>query len=314
MLVNGKWERKWDPVQQKDRKGRFVRQSSAFTSRINDHQDALQKGLRLYVAYICPWATRTLIARSLLGLENIVDVKVAEPFLGDFGWKFGSQLGSTHSAIENADYVHQLYTMTDEHYTGRATVPILWNISDKKIINNESADILRIFNEDLRPVHQSSIDLYPAKLANQIDDFNNSIYESVNNGVYKAGFASSQHAYEEAVNILFERLHQLESHFQINKYAVGGQLTESDIRLFVTLSRFDPAYYGLFKTNIKAISEYPALSSYLERLIQIDAFAENTRIDHIKAGYYSIKALNPSGIVPKGPNLLWHKYLSAEFG
>ncbi|NVD08748.1 glutathione S-transferase family protein [Vibrio sp. JPW-9-11-11] len=313
MLVNGQWERKWDPIQNKDSEGRFIRQSSAFTHRIDDAQAAVNKGLRLYVAYICPWATRTLIARSLLNLEDVIDVKIVEPVLTDFGWQFGgksdSTPGSTESGIDSVEYAHHLYTMTDDQYTGRATVPILWDSGDNKIINNESADILHILNEDLRPVHHSDINLYPVEMMSQIDEFNASIYDSLNNGVYRAGFASSQKAYDEAIVDIFARLEELEAHFANNDFAVGNQLTESDIRLFVTLVRFDVAYHGLFKTNIKAISDYPALSAYLDRLLQIEAFAKNTRVDHIKAGYYSITALNPSRIVPQGPHRDWFKYL-----
>lgn len=310
MLVKGQWKSKWNPVQKKDSEGRFIRQSSAFINRISNPQEAVERGLRLYVAYICPWATRTLIARSLLGLERTIDVKVVEPQLDDFGWQFGSFSGATHSGIEGVNFAHQLYTMTDDQYTGRATVPILWDISSGRIINNESSDILRILNDDLRPIHNASINLYPIELQMEIDAFNDSIYHSVNNGVYRAGFASSQQAYEEAMISLVERLNQLEQHFQSTDYAIGNQLTESDIRLFVTLVRFDVAYHGLFKTNIKSIARYPALSAYLRRLLKIEAFAKNTRIDHIKAGYYSIKALNPSRIIPKGPELDWFQYLS----
>ncbi|MEM8499727.1 MAG: glutathione S-transferase C-terminal domain-containing protein [Pseudomonadota bacterium] len=310
MLVNGNWQNKWEPVQKKDSAGRFIRQSSAFTHRVSNPTAAVSRGLRLYVAYICPWATRTLITRSLLGLEQAVDVKVVEPQLDDFGWQFGSFSGATHSGIEGVEFAHQLYTMTDKHYTGRATVPVLWDITNGRIINNESSEILRILNDDLRPIHNASVNLYPLDLQQDIDAFNDSIYDSVNNGVYRAGFASSQSAYEEAMNSLIERLDQLDQHFQKNEYAVGSQLTESDIRLFVTLVRFDLAYHGLFKTNIKSIADYPALSAYLVRLLKIDAFAKNTRVDHIKMGYYSIKALNPSRIVPQGPELDWFRYLS----
>lgn len=313
MLVNGKWQSKWEPVQKKDNEGRFIRQNSAFINRINNTQTAIEKGLRLYVAYICPWATRTLIARSLLGLEQSIEIKVVEPQLKDLGWQFGGKLdafpASTKSGIEGVEFAHQLYTKTDTKYTGRATVPILWDIQGDMIINNESADIVRIFNDDLRPIHNSAIDLYPTILQDEIDAFNDSIYDSVNNGVYRAGFASSQLAYDEAMVLLFDRLETLERHFQKHEYAVGDQLTESDIRLFVTLVRFDVAYHGLFKTNTKSIADFSALSAYLERLLKFDAFAKNTRVDHIKAGYYSIKALNPSGIVPQGPELKWFKYL-----
>ncbi|RBW46375.1 glutathione S-transferase family protein [Psychromonas sp. B3M02] len=309
MLVNGVWERKWDPVQKQDKKGRFIRQSSAFTKRIDDPHAALEDGLRLYVAYICPWATRALIARSLLGLEEAVSVEVVEPALTDFGWRFGDFPGATNSQVQSVEFVHQLYTMTDPEYTGRATVPILWNCKNNNIINNESADILRIFNDDLRPIHQSLVNLYPPALQNEIDMFNDSIYNSLNNGVYQAGFASTQQAYNEAVTAIFSRLGKLEEHFSVNQYAVGQKLTESDIRLFVTLIRFDVAYHGLFKTNLKRIADYPYLSGYLLRLLKLDAFAKNTRIDHIKTGYYSIKALNPSMIVPAGPILGWFDLL-----
>jgi putative glutathione S-transferase len=312
MLVNGQWQSKWDPVQKKDSDGRFIRQSSAYTARIENAEEAIKNGLRLYVAYICPWATRTLIARSLLGLESAVELSVVAPQLNDFGWEFSPFPGATQSGIEGVDFAHQLYTMTDKNYTGRATVPILWDIQNSNILNNESSDILRIFNDDLRGVHGSSLNLYPTELQEEIDEFNKSIYDGVNNGVYRAGFASSQKAYNEAIVTLFDRLEELELHFKNHKYAVGEQLTESDIRLFVTLIRFDVAYHGLFKTNIKPISSYPELSSYLERLLRIEAFAKNTRIDHIKTGYYSIKALNPSQIIPQGPSLNWFKYLPHE--
>jgi putative glutathione S-transferase len=310
MLVNGQWKSKWDPVQKKDSEGRFIRQSSAFTGRMKTPLASVEKGLRLYVAYICPWATRTLIARSLLELENIIDVKIVEPTLTDFGWQFGDFPGATQSGIEGVEFAHQLYTMTDDQYTGRATVPVLWDLGENKIINNESAEILRILNDDLRPIHNAELNLYPAELQGQIDAFNHSIYGDINNGVYRAGFASSQQAYNEAIVDIFTCLDKLEANFHSRDYAVSNQLTESDIRLFVSLIRFDVAYHGLFKTNIKAIADYPALSAYLERLLKIEAFSKNTRVDHIKAGYYSVKALNPSGIVPQGPTMDWFKYLS----
>ncbi len=309
MLVNGHWESKWDPVQKKDADGRFLRQSSAYTERLTVSSDSVPRRLKLYVAYICPWATRTLIARALLGLEGQIPVSVVDPVLTDFGWAFGTFPGSTTADQEGLSHLHQLYTATDADYTGRATVPVLWDVGQERIINNESADILKIFNTDLRPLHHSAIDLMPSALQVGIDAFNERIYHRFNNGVYRAGFASSQQAYEEAVDDVYATLTWLETHFEQQPYAVGGQLTESDIRLFVTLIRFDVAYHGLFKTNIRRIADYPAISAYLERLLQIEAFADNTRVDHIKAGYYSIAALNPAGIVPVGPSLPWFKYL-----
>ena len=316
MLVNGIWQSKWDPVQKKDAEGRFVRQSSAFRDSVSAErvnavvsQQKQTLGVKLYVAYICPWATRTLIARSLLGLEEYIPISVVEPVLSDYGWKFGDFPGSTATDHESFEYMHQLYTRSDAEYTGRATVPVLWDVEKELILNNESEDIVRLFNRDLRPLHRSEVDLLPVTLEQQIISFNERIYESLNNGVYKAGFASSQGAYEEAYAEVFRTLDWLEAHFAEQRFAVGEQLTESDIRLFVTLVRFDPAYFSLFKTNRQRISDYSNISAYLERLLQISAFAKNTRVDHIKAGYYSIQALNPNGIVPAGPELDWYSYL-----
>lgn len=319
MLVNGIWEKRWDPVQKQDKQGRFIRQSSAFRERIPaDIVAAMKAGeykvprYQLYVAYICPWATRTLIARSLLGLESHIDVKVVEPQLSDYGWKFGNYPGSTPEEDVPVKYMHELYTQTDPRYTGRATVPVLWDRLEDRIINNESADILSILNEDLKPLHKEDLNLSPHPLLSEIDEFNERIYHSLNNGVYRAGFATSVLAYQEAYNDVFETLNWLEIHFSQNEYAVGDQLTETDIRLFVTLVRFDVAYYGLFKTNKQRISDYPALSAYLNRLLQIPAFSDNTKVDHIKAGYYSIQTLNPNGIVPEGPELSWFKWLKED--
>jgi len=321
MLVNGIWQNKWDPVQKKDGEGRFIRQTSSFRNSVSTErveqvvsQKSTNLGVKLYVAYICPWATRTLIARSLLGIEQYIPVNIVEPVLSDYGWKFSDSSSSAFSGSTAADsagveFIHQLYTQSDDQYSGRATVPVLWDTVDNGILNNESADIVRILNNDLRPIHQSEYDLIPPKLSEEIDRFNEKIYESLNNGVYKAGFASSQAAYEEAYHEVFSTLDWLEQHFAEHTYAVGEQLSESDIRLFVTLVRFDPAYFSLFKTNRQRISDYPNLSAYLKRLLQIPAFAENTRVDHIKAGYYSIEALNPQKIVPKGPELDWFSYL-----
>jgi putative glutathione S-transferase len=316
MLVNGVWKSKWDPVQKKDEQGRFIRQNSAFRETVSPdrvsgvkHGDFENLGVRLYVAYICPWATRTLIARSLLGLEEYIPVSIVDPQISDNGWMFNDYPGGTGSQQESITYIHQLYTQADPQYSGRATVPVLWDTEENNIINNESADIVRIFNSDLRPLHTSDINLAPQSLLQEIDTFNGRIYDTLNNGVYRAGFASTQEAYEEAYTDVFTTLERLEKYFVKRLYAVGNQLTESDIRLFVTLIRFDLAYYGLFKTNKAQIYDYPNLSAYMDRLLKIPAFSKNTNIDHIKAGYYSVKALNPTGIVPAGPELPWFDYL-----
>lgn len=314
MLVNGTWQANWDPVQKKDEQGRFIRQSSSFRDRISpeeiaaikDKPTALPRHFSLYVAYICPWATRVLIARSLFELENVIDLKVTHPRLSDEGWFFGEYANATAPSDVEFSHMHQLYTQTDANYTGRATVPVLWDNITGKIRNNESSDLLRILNEDFRPLHNSSYNIAPIELLPEIDDFNEKIYNTFNNGVYRAGFASTQEAYEEAYNEVFSTLEWLETHLQGKDYVVGNQLTESDIRLFVTLARFDCAYYGIFKTNKKMIRDYVNVSRYFEQLIEIKAFNENIFIDHIKAGYYSIKALNPTGIIPKGPYLPWY--------
>lgn len=319
MLVNGIWEKRWDPVQKQDKQGRFIRQSSAFRERIPaDVVAAMNAGeykeprYQLFVAYICPWATRTLIARSLFGLESHIEVKVVEPQLSDYGWKFGDYPDSTPAADVPVKYMHELYTQTDPQYTGRATVPVLWDKLEGRIINNESADILTIFNEDLKLLHKEDLNLSPDPFLIEIDEFNERIYHSLNNGVYRAGFATTALAYQEAYNDVFETLDWLETHFSKNEFAAGDQLTESDIRLFVTLSRFDVAYYGLFKTNKRRITDYPSLSVYLDRLLQIPAFRDNTKVNHIKAGYYSIQTLNPNGIVPEGPELPWFKWFKED--
>ena len=316
MLVHGRWQRDWDPVQAKDEAGRFIRQDSQFRSRLSADQVAAlgqsngSNRYQLFVAYICPWASRTLIARQLLGLEPWIKVKVVSPVLSPQGWGFQPFPGS-HSADQvGHEYLHELYTQAQPNYSGRVTVPVLWDDEQQQILNNESADILQIFNQDLRPVHASELDLRPAALVPDIDQFNERIYHRLNNGVYRAGFASSQWAYEEAFDEVFAILDELEQDFSQRQYAVADQLTESDIRLFVTLVRFDVAYVGLFKTNKKPLLTYSNISRYLDRLLQIKAFADNTKVDHIKAGYYSIAKLNPTGVIPKGPELPWFKWLA----
>ena len=320
MLINGIWEKKWDPFQKEDDTGRFIRKSSTFRNSIDSETITAMQAkhyaeprFTLYVAYICPWATRTLIARSLLGLEKHISVSVVSPKLSDYGWQFSDYPGSTPVAQEEFNYIFELYTQTDANYTGRATVPVLWDKQTRKIINNESADILRIFNNELKPLHNNKCDLAPIELLPEIDSFNDRIYNTLNNGVYRAGFARSQEAYQEAYNDVFDTLDWLEEHFKQHPYAVGKQLTESDIRLFVTLIRFDVAYYGLFQTNKKRIADYPALSAYQERLLHIPGFRENTNVDHIKAGYYSIAAINPKGTTPAGPELPWLDLLADSF-
>lgn len=313
MLVDGKWSAQWHPIQAKDAKGGFVRQTSSFRNWITPDGSAGpigEAGFRaepgryhLYVALICPWACRTLIARTLKGLEGIISLSVVEPALTDEGWRFGDGQGSTHDTINGATYIHEIYTRVDAAFTGRATVPVLWDKERETIVNNESADIVRIFNSGFGALANDSIDLYAEDLRGSIDALNDKIYHGLNNGVYRAGFATTQEAYEEAFHDVFATLDRLEESLDGGPFLFGTRLTETDIRLFVTLVRFDTAYHGLFKCNLRRIVDYPNLSAYLDRMLTIPGIAETVNIDHIKKGYYSIKALNPSGIIPAGPIL-----------
>jgi len=257
----------------------------------------------LYVALICPWASRTLIARKLKRLEDALGVSVVEPALTEQGWRFGDFPGSDRDTINRAVYLHELYTRAEPHFTGRATVPVLWDKKTGTIVNNESADILRILNSGFGALADDTVDLYPEKLRQDIDAWNERIYPALNNGVYRAGFATTQEAYEEAFHGVFDMLEKVEAHLAARKFLAGEQLTEADIRLFVTLIRFDVAYHGLLKCNLKRIADYPCLTAYLHRMLDVPGVRETVNIEHIKRGYYSIKTLNPNGIVPLGPKL-----------
>ncbi len=312
MLVDGKWSEDWQPVQKADEKGRFVRQVSSFRNWITPDGSAGPTGedgfkaeagrYRLYVAYICPWASRALMARELKGLTDIIPVTVANPALGDFGWAFGGYPGADEDPIFGAKYIHELYTRADPHFTGRATVPALWDMKRNVMVNNESADIVRMFNKAFEELVPSDIDLYPQDLAADIDALNPRIYDMLNNGVYKSGFALTQEAYDEAVSGVFRMLDELEGRLEDGRpYIFGERFTETDIRTFVTLIRFDSAYHGIFKCNRKRISDYPALWAYMERILRLPGIRKTVNMDHITRGYYSIKALNPSQIRPTGP-------------
>jgi glutathionyl-hydroquinone reductase len=315
MLVNGIWQQNWQPVQAKDDEGRFIRQTSTFRNWITPDGAPGPTGrggfkaepgrYHLYVAYICPWARRVLMARRLNGLEGLIGVTVVNPRLTDQGWRFGGFPGADEDPLHGARYLHELYTRADPEVCGRATVPVLWDTHTDTLVNNESADILRMLNGAFSHLVDQGPDLYPDQLAAEIETLNREIYTDLNNGVYQAGFASSQPAYEEAFGKVFARLDALEAHLgDGRRYLFGEALTESDIRLFVTLVRFDAAYHGLFKCNRNTLAAMPALHAYLHRLLALEGIAETVNLEHIKAGYYSIKALNPTGIVPVGPDRL----------
>ena len=314
MLVEGKWVADWQPVQAKDEKGGFVRQTSSFRNWVTPDGSAGPTGeggfraepgrYHLYVALICPWASRTLIGRKLKKLDDVVSVSVVEPALTDEGWRFGDYPGSDRDAVNGATYMHELYTKADPVISGRATVPVLWDKQRGTIVNNESADILRMLNSGFGALADPTYDLYPSDLREDIDALNARIYPKLNNGVYRAGFATTQVAYEEAFHDVFAMLDELEDRFADGReFLVGDRLTEADVRLFVTLVRFDVAYHGLFKCNLRRIADYASLSGYVARMLTVPGIRETVDIDHIKRGYYSVKALNPTGIVPLGPEL-----------
>ena len=310
MLVDGKWAEDWQPVQKADEKGRFVRQTSSFRNWITADGSPGPTGTggfkaesgryRLYVALICPWASRTLMARSLKGLEALIPVTVVNPALSPQGWQFGGYAGADEDPLFGATYMHEVYTRADPHYTGRATVPVLWDVAQGVMVNNESADIVRMFDTAFETLAPSDLRLYPADLATEIDALNPRIYDGLNNGVYKAGFAGTQEAYDEAADAVFAMLDELEARLT-GDYLFGDRLTETDIRTFVTLIRFDAAYHGLFKLNLRRIADYPRLSAYMERILRLPGVAATVSLDHIMRGYYSVKALNPTGIRPVGP-------------
>lgn len=313
VLVDGRWTADWQPVQAKDAKGGFVRQTSSFRNWITPDGSAGPTGVggfaaeadryHLYVALICPWASRTLIARKLKKLDELISVSVVEPALTKEGWRFGTYPGANEDMVNGARYMHELYTRVDPQITGRATVPVLWDKKTGTIVNNESADILRMFNSGFGALADESVDLYPEALRSEIDALNDRIYPRLNNGVYRSGFATTQQAYEEAFHDVFLMLDELEDLLAERAFLVGERLTEADIRLFVTLVRFDAAYHGLFKCNLRRIADYPGLSRYLRRILSVPGIAETVSIDHIKRGYYSIESLNPTKIIPVGPAL-----------
>jgi len=313
LLVNGKWTEDWQPVQAKDEKGGFVRQTSSFRNWVTRDGAAGPTGkagfkaeagrYHLYVAYICPWASRTLIGRKLKGLESAISVSIVEPALTKQGWRFGAYPGATQDHIQGATYLHEIYTSAAPDFTGRATVPVLWDKQLRTIVNNESADILRMMNDGFGDLARHPIDLYPADRRPKIDAFNERIYSRLNNGVYRAGFATTQLAYEEAFAGVFECLDCVEKELGDRPFLFADHPTESDIRLFVTLVRFDTAYHGLFKCNLRRLSEYANLRRFCRRMLDWPGVVETVNFDHIKRGYYSIESLNPTRIVPAGPDL-----------
>lgn len=312
-LKNGEWI-SGDDEGFADEDGSFKRTTSEFRDWITpdgspgpDGQDAVKAEpgrFHLYVSYACPWAHRTLITRRLKRIEEHMPVSVTHWLMRDRGWTFDEGPGVVPDPNEGAATVHELYQISDENVSGKATVPVLWDRKERRIINNESADIIRIFNTGFSGLGADDIDLTPQAHIEEIDAVNARVYEDVNNGVYKAGFATSQEAYESAVEPLFDTLHWLEARLEGEDYLVGGQLTEADIRLLTTLIRFDAVYYSHFKCNRKRIADLPNLHRYLLALAGREEIAETIHMDHAKRHYYqSHVSINPTQIVPLGPDL-----------
>lgn len=312
LLQDGRWVDQWHDT--KTSAGRFVRKAPQFRNWVTADGLAGPSGeagfkveagrYHLYVSHACPWAHRTMIFRSVKGLENMISVSVVHWYLAENGWAFDHSDGAAGDNINSAKFLHQVYTAAKSDYSGRVTVPVLWDKKTNTIVSNESPEIIRMFNSAFDGIGAKEGDYYPEPLHQEIDALNERIYDTVNNGVYKSGFATNQGAYEEAVFPLFETLDWLEEKLNSKRYLTGSTITEADWRLFTTLVRFDPVYVGHFKCNNRRIIDYPNLSNYVRDLYQQPGVAETVHMDHIKKHYYaSHETLNPSRIVPIGPDV-----------
>lgn len=312
LLVDGKWHDQWYDTEGNG--GRFIRQESQFRNWITPDGSAGPSGeggfkaepnrYHLYVALACPWANRALIMRKLKGLEEMISVSVVNPLMVENGWTFEPEEDVIPDPVIDAKFLYELYTHVEPEYSGRVTVPVLYDLKQNKIVNNESAEVMRMLNSAFDEIGAKEGDYYPEELRSEIDAINEKVYHSVNNGVYKAGFATKQEVYQEEVTKLFTTLDELEERLGKNRYLVGDQITEADWRLFTTLIRFDSVYYGHFKCNIKRITDYKNLWRYTRELYNWPGIAETVNFKHIKDHYYrSHKNINPTGIVPIGPEL-----------
>jgi len=311
LLERGDW-RQDDPSRTKD--GRFLRPPTTYRNFVTADGSPGPTGeggfpaeagrYHLYVSLACPWAHRTLIFRKLKKLEDVISLSVVEPVLGKLGWEFGTGPGATLDTVNGKSTLAEIYLLTNSRYSGRVTVPVLWDKKRRTIVNNESSEIIRMLNSAFDAFTDVHTDYYPAELRAEIDRINDIVYPNVNNGVYRAGFATTQAAYEEAARVLFATLDQLEERLSRQRYLVGRQITEADWRLFTTLVRFDAVYYSHFKCNLRRITDYQNLWNYLRELYQVPGIADTVSLDHIKRHYYgSHRNINPTGIVPIGPLL-----------
>ncbi len=314
LLVDGQWVDQWYDT--KKTGGRFVRTQTQFRNWITADGSAGPTGqagfkaeagrYHLYVSLACPWASRTLMIRTLKGLEDMISISVVHPLMLEHGWTFEEGEGVIGDPIFQVRYLHQVYTAVEPDYTGRVTVPVLFDKKTKTIVNNESSEIIRMLNTAFDGLGAKPGNYVPDQWLEEIDAVNDFVYHRINNGVYKAGFATKQEVYEEEVTVLFAALDQMEERLAGQDYLVGNRLTEADIRLFTTLVRFDAVYFGHFKCNLKPLTAYPNLWAYTKRIYQLPGMAQTVNFDHIKRHYYgSHKTINPTGVIPMGPTLDW---------
>ena len=314
LLVDGQWVDQWYDT--KKTGGRFVRTQTQFRNWITADGSAGPTGqagykaeadrYHLYVSLACPWASRTLMIRTLKGLEDMISISVVHPLMLEHGWTFEEGEGVIGDPIFQARYLHEIYTAVKPDYTGRVTVPVLFDKKTKTIVNNESSEIIRMLNTAFDGLGAKPGNYVPDQWLEEIDAVNDFVYHRINNGVYKAGFATKQEVYEEEVTSLFAALDQMEERLAGQDYLVGNRLTEADIRLFTTLVRFDAVYFGHFKCNLKPLTAYPKLWAYTKRIYQLPGMAQTVNFDHIKRHYYgSHKTINPTGVIPMGPTLDW---------
>ncbi len=316
LLVNGQWQDEWYDTDSTG--GKFKRDAAQFRNFVTADGSAGPTGksgfkaeagrYHLYVCLACPWAHRTLIFRKLKGLESVIGVSTVDYLMAENGWSFKASEAQDQDLvgdqINQHDLMHQLYTQADSNYSGRVTVPVLWDKQQQTIVSNESADIIRMFNSAFNDLTGNTADYYPTALRTEIDAINQRVYSDINNGVYKAGFATKQAAYAENVENLFKALDWVEDILSTKRYLLGDQITEADWRLFTTLVRFDAVYVGHFKCNLKRIADYPSISAYMRELYQVEGVAATVNMRHIKNHYYmSHPTINPTGIVPEGPEL-----------
>ena len=305
LLVNGVWQDKWYDTKKSD--GKFIRTEAQFRNFIDlDTEFTPDSGrYHLYVSLACPWAHRTLIYRSLKDLDNHISFSVVNPYMLENGWTFDESFpGATSDHLFSQNYLYQIYLKANPNYSGRVTVPILWDKTNQTIVSNESSEIIRMFNYSFNKLTGNNLDYYPEKLQKKIDEINDFTYHNINNGVYKVGFATKQSVYEEELDKLFTALDQIEEMLEHNSYLLGSEMLECDLRLFPTLLRFDPVYVGHFKCNKKRIIDYPNINRYLQTIKSNAKIKPTINIDHIKTHYYgSHPTINPNGIIPTGPDI-----------